>query len=94
MFGDERIAEIERRQEDLVLQADIHRQMLVLEATGWAQRFAWVNSTRQAVSGARWWLLPVAAIGGVLAVRKWRTLIKWLPTALSVWKWTRTLRSV
>ena len=78
----------------MVLQADMHRQVLLLEATAWAQRFAWVDSTLQAVSGAKWWLLPVAAVGGVLAVRKWRTLIKWVPTALSVWKWTRTLRSV
>lgn len=94
MFGDERLAKIERQQEDLVLQSDLHRQMLALEAANWAQRFAWVDSARQSVSGTRWWLLPVAAIGGVFAVRKWRTLIKWVPTGLSIWKWVRTLRSV
>jgi hypothetical protein len=94
MFGDERLAKIERQQEELVLQSDLHRRVLALEAVNWAQRFAWVDSARQSVSGARWWLLPVAAIGGVFAVRKWRALIKWVPTGLSIWKWVRTLRGV
>jgi hypothetical protein len=93
MFGDERLAEIERQQEELLLQSDLHRQMLALEAASWAQRFAWVDSASQTFSGALWWLLPVAAIGGVFAVRKWRTLVKWVPAALSVWKWARRLRS-
>ena len=94
MFGDERLAEIEQQQEALVLQSDLHRQMLALETAAWAQRFAWVDAARQNVTGARWWLLPVAAIGGLFAARKWRTLIKWVPTGLSIWKWVRTLRSV
>jgi|PlaIllAssembly_1097288.scaffolds.fasta_scaffold397841_2 hypothetical protein len=93
MFGDERLAEIERQQEELLLQSDLHRQMLALEAASWAQRFAWVDSASQTFSGARWWLLPVAAIGGIFAVRKWRTLVKWVPAALSVWKWAQRLRS-
>jgi len=94
MFGDERLAEIERQQEVLQVQSDLHRQMLALEAASWAQRFAWVDSASQTVAGARWWLLPVAAVGGVFAVRKWRSLVKWAPAALSVWKWARSLRSV
>jgi len=94
MFGDERLAEIERQQDELLLQSDLHRQMLALEAASWALRFALVDSASQTVSGDRWWLLPVAAIGGVLAMRKWRSLVKWAPAALSVWKWARTLRGV
>jgi len=94
MFGDEKLAEIERQQDELIAQSDQYRAVLALEAQAWAQRMSWMGSARQGVSGARWWLLPVAALGGVFAVRKWRTFVKWVPTALSVWKWVRALRSV
>ena len=94
MFGEERLAEIEQQVEELVLQSELHRQMLILEATTWRQRLAWVDSARQSVSGARWWLLPVAAIGGLVAARKWRIVLRWIPTGLSIWKWVRTLRGV
>jgi hypothetical protein len=94
MFGDEKLAEIERQQDELVAQSDQYRLALGQEAQAWAQRVSWLVSAREAVSGARWWFLPVAALGGVFAARKWRALVKWAPAALSVWRWVRALRRV
>jgi len=92
MFGQERLREIERRQDELVRRSDLHREVLLLETATWARRLAWVDSAREAASRARWLLVPVAAFGGVFAIRKWRTLLRWLPTGLSVWRWVRSLR--
>lgn len=92
MFGQERLKDLERRQDELVLQAELHRQVLLLETAVWAQRLAWVDAAREGAGKARWWLVPVAAFGGVIAVRKWRTLLRWLPVGLSLWRWVRSLR--
>jgi len=92
MFGQERLRDLERRQDEVVLRSELHRQMLVLETALWAQRLSWVDSAREGASKARWWLVPAAAFGGVFAVRKWRTLLRWLPVGLSLWRWVRSFR--
>jgi hypothetical protein len=92
MFGQERLKDLERRQDEVVLRSELHRQVLVLETTVWAQRLAWVDSARETTAKARWWLVPAAALGGVFTVRKWRTLLRWLPVGVSLWRWVRSLR--
>lgn len=92
MFGTERLKDLERRQDELVLQSELHRQVLVLETVMWARRLAWVNSAREGASKARWWLVPAAALSGVFAVRKRRSLLRLLPIGLLIWKGVRSLR--
>jgi hypothetical protein len=93
MFRHERISDLERRQDELVLQSDVHRHVLALESAAWAQRLAWVEALSQPASRPRRWLIPAALLGGVLAARGWRTLVRWLPIGLLVWRWLRRLRA-
>lgn len=75
-----RVSDLRARKELLLAEADLHRQLLVLERLRWRRHGA---TARQFLDGKRGWLLGCAAIMGAVLARRWSGLAKWLPTALA-----------
>ncbi len=69
------------RKRQLLLQADLHRQLIGLEQLQWRDR--WHHATALG-TGARGWLLGGMIVAGVLLARQWRGLARWLPTLVAV----------
>jgi len=77
----------------LVLQADLHRTLLCAECVNVRQRLNWLNEARQQARSAYPWLAVGAAVVGLVAAWRGRTLAKWVPTALAAWRAWRELKS-
>lgn len=72
----------------LVLQADLHRTLLQAEALRLRAR---LSPVREGVRVGRPWLLGVGAVAGLLAARRWRRALRWIPSGLAAWRWLRRL---
>lgn len=72
----------------LVLQADMHRQMLALEQQHLRQG---VGDARERLAAGRWWLIGGGLIGGWLLTRKLPSLARWLPVMMPAWRLARGL---
>lgn len=91
MFAEKRLREIEAAQQLLVLESDVHRQVIGLEVVTLRNRFAWLGSAGQFLPRSGNWLVPGAVIAGLLAARGWRSIGRWLPVALPLFRILRTM---
>jgi hypothetical protein len=89
MFTGQRLSELEERKRLLVLQSDMHRGLLRLEAGLWRERLSWVRSTQTTLAAGRPLLLAGGVVAGVVALRHWRSLLRWAPALLTAWRWAR-----
>lgn len=81
---------VEERKRALVAQSDLHRQMIVYES---AQIGAQAQAASAVVARNRWWLLGGAAVvAGVVASRRPKAMLKFVPTLLSAWRAVRARR--
>lgn len=80
------LKELRQRKQLLTLQADLQRQLLVLECGQWQDRF---SASRQRFQANRWWLAGGALAVGWLFTRKLPSLARWLPLALPAWRAVR-----
>lgn len=76
-----KLNELAARKQLLIVQADLHRQLLVLES---ARATAGGFGAAAFVDRNRWWLLGGAILAGVVAARRGRALVEWLPSLLAV----------
>ena len=81
MLYRERLRELEETQRLLVAQSDLRRHLVREEITRLREQACRVTTNP--------WLLLGAAAGGFFAFRRWRSLSRWLPPALGVWRWLR-----
>jgi hypothetical protein len=93
MPGNRDMIELEERKRLLILQADLHRTALRAEVAGVRSRLQWLQAAREKVGAASPWLALGAGVAGILAARRWRNLVRWIPTALAALKWIRKLRA-
>ena len=91
MFNRQRLAELEEVQRLLVAQADLHRGMIRLEFVSLKERLGWIGVARQSFQAGRPLFLAATALVGGVAATKWRKLARWVPAALSAWRWVRPL---
>lgn len=92
MPGQRDMMELAERKRLLVLQADLHRAVLRAELAGVRARLEWLQSARDTVGAASPWLAMGAGVAGILAARRWRNLVRWIPTALAALRWIRKLK--
>ncbi|MEI7731197.1 MAG: hypothetical protein WCO56_16605 [Verrucomicrobiota bacterium] len=86
----QRLKEIEELKQMLVLQSDLQRQLIAFEAAQLQrQATSGVESLAGKFSLGRPWMIGLAVVGGMVAVRHWRTLLGWAPRAL---RWWQTIR--
>lgn len=102
MFDDQRLRELEAAQDLLAVQSEAQRRLIRLEWDSLREESPWIGMLRRAAGGRTAvssaqtagrspWVVASAALAGLVAVRKWRTVIRWLPTAISLWRWSRRL---
>lgn len=86
MFAQRQLTELAERRRLLVLEADLHRSLIRLE------RLASLQAARTMVATNRPLLIAGGAVTGLLAMRHWRKLARWIPTALTVLSWVQSLK--
>ncbi len=89
MLYGQKLKELEEMQRLLIVQADIHRSILRVESAALRRRLNPVSVLGQKVTGTSPWVLLGAVAGGILAFRRWRASARWVPMALTAWRWLR-----
>ena len=91
MFSGQRLKDLADARRSLVLQGDLHRSLLRLETAALRERFAGLVAPRDSLLSRRPLWVAGAVLAGVLAVRRWRALLRWAPTAVAAYRWFRRL---
>ncbi len=87
MAAGQRLKDLEEAKQLLVLQSELHRRLLRLEIDSLHDRFGGVAALGRGLRGNRPLLWGGAALAGILALRRWRTLLRWAPTAAAAGRW-------
>ncbi len=87
MSAGQRLKDLEDAKRLLVLQSELHRRLLRLEFDSLRDRFAGVAAVGGKFSAHQPLLWVGAGLAAVLAVRRGRTLLRWLPTAVAAHRW-------
>jgi hypothetical protein len=83
------LKELAERRRLLVLEAELHRGLITAECESLRAR---LEAVRERTTAARPWLMAGGAIAGVLAFRRWRWIVRWVPAGLIVLRWLRTMK--
>lgn len=92
MFAKEKLIELAERRRLLVLEADLHRNLIALESEGLRARVLELQAMRERVAAGGPWLVAGSAVAGLLAVRHWRKWLRWVPTAFTALRWVQSLK--
>ena len=85
--------ELAERRRLLVMEADLHRSLIGLEREGLRERLAGLQAAREKVASNSPWLIAGGTVAGLLAMRHWRTLARWIPTTLTALRWVHSLKN-
>jgi len=91
MFGQARLNELRARRELLITQADLHRQLMRLEAQNAAAALSWLQPILRmwkSVKPVAWMAAP---LGGLFLARRGGSLFRWGLRGLDAWRWIRRL---
>lgn len=92
MSASQQMKELAERRHLLVVEAEIHRSLIVLERESLRTRLAGLQAARQRVTAGGPLLVAGGAIAGLLTFRHWRKLLHWAPTALTALRWVQSLK--
>jgi hypothetical protein len=67
----------------LVLQGDLHRTLLRIEGYALRERLADLAMVSEKSRRGRPLVLAGSVLAGILAVRRWRALLRWAPAAVA-----------
>lgn len=81
--------ELAERRRLLVMEADLHRSLIRWEFAGFADRFVHLQTARARLSANSPLLIAGGAVAGLLTVRHWRTMKRWMSVALVALRWIR-----
>ena len=93
MFAQQQLNELAERRRLLVMEADLHRSLIGLERASLRERLASLQAAREKVATNRPLLIAGGAVAGLLAMRHWRKLARWVPAALSALRWVQSLKA-
>lgn len=83
------LTELEQRKRLLVLEGDLHRAVVRAEYASARDRLGSLRQARSQLRRAGPWLAVGASAVGLLAATRWRRLARWIPAALTAWRWVR-----
>jgi hypothetical protein len=89
MFAKGQLNELAEHKRLLLLEADLHRNLIGLECEKLRAQLAPLNEMRERVVASSPWLVAGSAVAGLLAMRHWRKLIRWAPLAMSAVRWLK-----
>lgn len=90
MLSHSRLRELEAAKRLVVLQSDLHRQLLQMETAAWRERLTRAGVAIGGTTPSRPVLAAASVIAGLLAFRHWRALARWAPSAFAAWRWWRS----
>ena len=82
--------DLAERKRLLILQGELHRQIIAIERFRMQQRF---DVTRERFQAKRWWLLAGLAAAGWLSTRRLGSLLKLLTAGMTAWRMAQNFRS-
>jgi len=85
-----RIRELEAAKRLVVLQSDLHRQLIQMETTALRKRLTGTGVADGRTIPSRPILAAASVITGLLAYRHWRALARWAPSVFAAWRWWRS----
>ena len=93
MFAQRQLNELAERRRLLVMEADLHRSLISLERESLRARLTDLREAREKVASHSPLLIAGGAVAGLLAMRHWRKLARWLPAALTALRWAQSLKN-
>jgi hypothetical protein len=93
MFAQRQMNELAERRRLLVMEADLHRNLISLERESLHARIAALREARERVTSSKPLLLAGSAVAGLVAMRHWRKLARWIPAALTALRVAQSLKS-
>jgi uncharacterized membrane protein YhiD involved in acid resistance len=93
MFATQKLNELAERKRLLLLEAELHRGLIGLERDSLQKRLAGLRTTQERVASNRPLVIAGSTVAGLLALRHWRKLACWMPTALTALRWFRHWRA-
>lgn len=91
MFAQKELNQLAERKRLLILESALHRDLLALECARLRSRLAPLDNTLDRLGRLRPWLMAGSALAGLLAAKGWRKPLRWIPTAMTAWRWLRHL---
>lgn len=91
MLAEKQLTSLAERRRLLVMEADLHRQVIATEIEAVRARLEWLARARETASAGKPWLAVGGVVAGLFAVRHWRKLAAWAPAALEALRWARKL---
>ncbi len=92
MFAQRQLNELAERRRLLVMEADLHRSLITLERESLRARLDGLREARGKVASHSPLLIAGGAVAGLLAMRHWRKLARWIPTALTALRFAKALK--
>jgi hypothetical protein len=90
MFPSTRLKELAQRKQLVLLQSDLHRELITVERHHLQAR---LQATTDSVKSNRWWLIGGALGTGWLMRRSAGKLTRWLPLAATAWSFIKKMRA-
>lgn len=90
MFPSTRLKELAQRKQLLLLQSDLHRELITVERHVLHAR---LQAATDSVKSNRWWLIGGALGAGWMTFRSGGKLTRWLPLALTAWRLMKKMRA-
>jgi len=85
-----RLNELAEHRKLLLLEADLHRNLIALEVEKLRDAVTDLDSHRQQITSSPW-LLAGSTITGLFALRHWRQVARWAPAAITVFQWVKSV---
>jgi hypothetical protein len=92
MFAEEQLRELTERKRLLLIEAEMHRNFIALECESLRGRLAPLQTVGRALGGLGTWFPAGGMAGGMTAAGRWTRALRWVPAALTVWRWIRRWR--
>ena len=92
MLAQKELNQLAERKRLLLLEAEVHRSIIQLECESIRAKLQDLRDAREQIGPAGPWLMAGSAFAGVLALRHWRRVSKWVPTIFAAVRWFKKLR--
>ena len=92
MLAEKRMNDLAERRRLLVMEAELHRGIIMTEADSIRSKLEMLAQARGKVYASKPWLAAGGVAAGLLAMRHWRKVVRWAPAALTAFRWVRKLK--
>jgi hypothetical protein len=92
MSAKQQMNDLAERRRLLAMEADLHRSLIGLECGNLRARLEGLREERKRITAGNALWIAGGAVAGLLAVRRWRNIARWLPAGVTALRWFRRWR--